>query len=126
MKTGYGIKNAALFAAMLLMGGAAWAAPDTKEAASSAPAAKAAQPTAFKPAASSETANPESTNVSGATSTGGSFFVPPQTKEGTVKGQSARNAMTGTEVPEPGMIGLFGAGIVGLALARLRLRRKAD
>lgn len=44
------------------------------------------------------------------------------TGSGTISSSTSGGSTTtgGTEVPEPGMLGLFGAGIVGLALARRR------
>jgi hypothetical protein len=64
------------------------------------------------------------------------FFVRYQSVSGAGNVTSASGAQTssssttttsggssGTQVPEPGMMGLFGAGILGLALLRRRRRR---
>lgn len=59
----------------------------------------------------------------GTTSSGGSFFTPPErAKDGTV---SADQALKSTEVPEPGMIALFAGGAL-LTLAATRRRRRRD
>ena len=62
------------------------------------------------------------TNDAGATSGGGSFFVAPErTKEGAM---TADQALKSTEVPEPGMLALFGGGaFLTLAIARRRRRK---
>lgn len=51
------------------------------------------------------------TGVAGITSASGA---------GTITSTTSGGSTGGTPVPEPGMLGLFGAGIVGLALARRR------
>ena len=39
-------------------------------------------------------------------------------------GTSGESSTSGTEVPEPGMLGLAGLGLIGLGAIRLRRRRK--
>lgn len=90
------------------------------------PAATSATTSIATSAAGSTTAAPagsaQTTNDAGATSGGGSFFTPPdQVKEGSM---TADQALKSTEVPEPGMIALFGgATIMTLAVARRRRRK---
>ncbi len=54
--------------------------------------------------------------VSGITSASGAGTI----SSGGTSGGSTSTSTGGTSVPEPGMLGLFGAGIIGLALARRR------
>ena len=56
------------------------------------------------------------TGVPGVTSASGAGTISSSTSS--TSGGSTTSG--GTEVPEPGMLGLFGAGIIGLALARRR------
>ena len=71
-------------------------------------------------------ATPVPANNSGATSAGGSFFTPPVAAKGQPRQAATGNALAAAEVPEPAMIGLFGAGLAGLAFARMRARRRPD
>lgn len=87
-----------------------------------APAAPQATPVA--PSAPAQT--PPTVNPQGATSTGGSFFAPPTPAKNRQRQVATGNALAAAEVPEPAMIGLFGAGLAGLAFARMRARRKPE
>ncbi len=69
-------------------------------------------------------ATPAPANNSGATSAGGCFFTPPVATKGQPRQAATGNALAAAEVPEPAMIGLFGAGLAGLAFARMRARRR--
>ena len=40
-------------------------------------------------------------------------------------GSSSGGSSSGTQVPEPGMLGIFGAGLLAVGAARTRRRRKA-
>ncbi|MBN9788735.1 hypothetical protein DMP17_09020 [Pseudonocardia sp. TMWB2A] len=95
---------------------AAQAAPPAAPASTQAPAT----PAPATPAA----ATPAPANNSGATSAGGSFFTPPVAAKGQPRQAATGNALAAAEVPEPAMIGLFGAGLAGLAFARMRARRR--
>lgn len=64
--------------------------------------------------------NPTNNNI-GATSGGGSFFVPQERRNDGA--MSADKALKSTEVPEPGVVVLFG-GVTLLTLAVLRRRQK--
>jgi hypothetical protein len=55
------------------------------------------------------------TGVAGVTSASGAGSISSSTSS-----TSGGSTTGGTDVPEPGMLGLFGAGIIGLALARRR------
>ena len=55
--------------------------------------------------------------VSGITSASGAGTI---SSGGSSSSTSTSTSTGGTSVPEPGMLGLFGAGIIGLALARRR------
>lgn len=58
--------------------------------------------------------------VNGITSASGAGTITSSTSGGSTTTSSTSTSTGGTPVPEPGMLGLFGAGIVGLALARRR------
>lgn len=77
--------------------------------------------TANAPAVKPETIAPNA----GASSSGGAFFVAP-TELSKAQQDGQTKALSSTEVPEPGMIGLFGAGLIGLAYARMRRRKIED
>ena len=93
---------------------AAQAAPPAAPASTQAPTAP----------ATPAPATPAPANNSGATSAGGSFFTPPVAAKGQPRQAATGNALAAAEVPEPAMIGLFGAGLAGLAFARMRARRR--
>ena len=93
---------------------AAQAAPQAAPASTQAPTAP----------ATPAPATPAPANNSGATSAGGSFFTPPVAAKGQPRQAATGNALAAAEVPEPAMIGLFGAGLAGLAFARMRARRR--
>lgn len=78
------------------------------------------------PASTQAPTAPASVNNGGATSTGGSFFAPPTVAKGQQRKVAPGTGLAATEVPEPAMIGLFGAGLAGLAFARFRARRQPD
>ena len=89
------------------------------------PAATASTQASATPApATPAAATPAPANNSGATSAGGSFFTPPVAAKGQPRQAATGNALAAAEVPEPAMIGLFGAGLAGLAFARMRARRR--
>ena len=83
-----------------------------------------AAPASTQAPATPAPATPASANNSGATSAGGSFFTPPVAAKGQPRQAATGNALAAAEVPEPAMIGLFGAGLAGLAFARMRARRR--
>lgn len=78
------------------------------------------------PASTQAPTAPAPVNNGGATSTGGSFFAPPTVAKGQQRKVAPGTGLAATEVPEPAMIGLFGAGLAGLAFARFRARRQPD
>ncbi|MEO0033156.1 MAG: hypothetical protein RIS94_2914 [Pseudomonadota bacterium] len=57
------------------------------------------------------------TGISGVSSASGSGTI---TSSSTTSSTTTSTSTGGTPVPEPGMLGLFGAGLIGLALARRR------
>jgi hypothetical protein len=61
---------------------------------------------------------------SGWTSSGGCRYNCGSTSSTSSTSTSTTSTSSGTQVPEPGMIGLFGAGLIGLGAIQLR-RRKA-
>ena len=78
-------------------------------------------------------AGPTTTPGAGAISSGNGGFEAPSSTDGTARASSAKPtsasgaggaARSSTDVSEPGMLGLFAAGAIGLALRR-RARRKA-
>jgi hypothetical protein len=60
-------------------------------------------------------------NFTGSTSTSGGADCPPGT---TSSSGGSTSSSSGTEVPEPGMLGLAGLGLMGLGTIRMRRRRK--
>lgn len=97
------------------------AAPATPQA---APNAAQSAPTQAAPAQAAPAA--PVANPNGATSSGGSFYVAPVDAKGQPRATAQGGAIAAAEVPEPAMVGLFGAGLIGLAFARMRARRKQD
>ncbi len=89
-----------------------------------AQAAPQAAPASTQAPATPAPVTPAPANNSGATSAGGSFFTPPVAAKGQPRQAATGNALAAAEVPEPAMIGLFGAGLAGLAFARMRARRR--
>ena len=67
-----------------------------------------------------------STSTSGGTTTTSGGTPPPSgtTTTSTTSGGSSGGSSGGTSVPEPGVLGMMGLGLIGLAVARRRKTRR--